>query len=90
MAKDFDYVFDLGKFSGTQSDLDGVVKECTAARPPPLTPDDFAHALTSKSFTSKKADERRTGIGGGTRTKQVRSLVIYIHGARKKKRRVAP
>ena len=58
MAKDFDYVFDLAKFSGTKDELVGVIKECTAERPPPLTPDDFALALSSKSFTSKKADEK--------------------------------
>ena len=57
MAKDFDYVLDLGKFSGTKTELGEVIKECTAARPPPLTPADFALALADKSFTSKKADE---------------------------------
>ena len=57
MAKDYDYVLDLGKFSGTETGLVQVIKECAAARPPPLTPADFALALADKSFTSKKADE---------------------------------
>ena len=57
MAKDFDYVLDLGKFSGTKTGLLEVIKECAAARPPPLIPADFALALADKSFTSKKADE---------------------------------
>ena len=57
MAKDFDYVLDLGKFSGTKTGLSSVIRECSAARPPPLTPADFALALADKSFTSKKADE---------------------------------
>ena len=57
MAKDFDYVLDLGKFSGTKTGLSSVIRECAAARPPPLTPADFALALADKSFTSKKADE---------------------------------
>ena len=57
MAKDSDYVLDLGKFSGTNTGLREVIEECAAARPPPLTPADFALALADKSFTSKKADE---------------------------------
>ena len=57
MAKDFDYVLDLGKFSGTKTELGEVIEECAAARPPPLTPADFALALADKSVTSKKADE---------------------------------
>jgi hypothetical protein len=58
MAKNFDYVLDLAKFSGTKDQLSDVLKECAANRPAPLTPDDFALALSSKSFTSKKADEK--------------------------------
>ena len=58
MAKDYDYVFDLGKFTGEKTTLGQVVKECAAARAPPLTPAEFALALSSKSFTSKKADEK--------------------------------
>ena len=57
MAKDFDFVFDLGKFTGTKTYLHEVIEECAAARPPPLLPDEFARTLASKSFTSKKADE---------------------------------
>ena len=58
MAKDFDYVFDLGKFTGEKTTLIEVIEECAAARAPPLTPAEFALALSSKSFTSKKADEK--------------------------------
>jgi hypothetical protein len=59
MCKDYDYVFDLSKLSGSTSDLAGVVRECTAARAPPLTPTpaDFGQALSTKSFSSKSADE---------------------------------
>ena len=57
MAKYSDYVFDLGKFSGTKTELRAVVRECSAGRPPPLTPKDFELMLEDKSFTtSKKAD----------------------------------
>ena len=57
MTKDFDYVLDLGKLSENTSGLSAIVRECTAGRAPPLTPADFRVALSTKSFTSKKADE---------------------------------
>ena len=57
MTKDYDYVLDLGKLSENTSGLSAIVRECTAGRAPPLTPADFRVALSTKSFTSKKADE---------------------------------
>ena len=57
MTKDFDYVLDLGKLSEHTSGLKSIIDECTAGRAPPLTPADFRVALSTKSFTSKKADE---------------------------------
>ena len=50
-------VLDLGQFSGSKDDLAGLIQECTATRAPPLTPADFRMALSTKAFTSKKADE---------------------------------
>ena len=58
MRKDYDYVLDLAKHTGTTTDLDDVIMECAAARPAPLTPAEFEIALGSKAFTSKKADEK--------------------------------
>ena len=58
MRKDFDYVLDLAKHTGTKTSLGAVIKECAAARPAPLTPAEFEIALGSKAFTSKKADEK--------------------------------
>ena len=57
MVKDFDYVLDLGKLEESTNGLSDIVDECTAGRAPPLTPADFRVALSTKSFTSKKADE---------------------------------
>lgn len=57
MTKESDYVLDLGKISELTSGLTAIVDECTAGRAPPLTPADFRMALSTKSFTSKKADE---------------------------------
>lgn len=57
LVKDYDLVFDLGKYSGTKKSLREVIKECAVARPPPLTPAAFATALSTKAFTSQKADE---------------------------------
>ena len=58
MRKDYDYVLDLAKHTGTKTSLDEVIEECAAARPAPLTPAEFEIALGSKAFTSKKADEK--------------------------------
>ena len=58
MCKDFDYVLDLAKHTGTTTILGDVIEECAAARPAPLTPAEFEIALGSKAFTSKKADEK--------------------------------
>ena len=57
MCKDYDYVLDLAKHTGTKTSLYAVIKECAAARPAPLMPAEFEIALGSKAFTSKKADE---------------------------------
>ena len=57
LAKEFDYVLDLGKFTGTKDDLGDVILECAASRAAPLSPADFRRMLSTKSFTSKKADE---------------------------------
>ena len=57
LAKDYDYVLDLGKFTGTKAKLDDVIEECAASRAAPLSPADFRRMLSTKSFTSKKADE---------------------------------
>ena len=50
-------MLDLGKLAEGTSGLSAIVDECTAGRAPPLTPADFRVALSTKSFTSKKADE---------------------------------
>ena len=54
------YVWDLGQLNElpTEDQYDLIVKQCalTANRPPPLLPSDFAEALATKAFTSKKAD----------------------------------
>ena len=49
-------VLDLGRFSGTKTDFDGVMKECRAGRSPPLAPPASDAILETKSFTSKNAD----------------------------------
>ena len=56
LVKSSDFALDLAKFSGTQEDIEGVIKECRAGRAPPLPPAEFAARLETKSFTSKATD----------------------------------
>jgi len=56
LVKQSDKVLDLSLFSGAANNLEGLVEECRAMRPPPLPPVEFASQLEAKSFTSKKAD----------------------------------
>ena len=60
LTKTSDKVLDLGNLAeddaiGT-SDLKALIGRGRATRPPPLPPAEFAAALETKSFTSKKAD----------------------------------
>jgi len=64
LAKDSALVLDLGKLSGrpklsgTKTDLGELVAECQAQRRPPISPQQFRLELSTKSFTSKAADEQ--------------------------------
>ena len=62
LVKESCMALDLGNLAawtgtGTAGSLVGsLTHACRLGRPPPLHPDDFAAALETKSFTSKKAD----------------------------------
>ena len=56
LVKDAWLVLDLGLFSGTKTDLDGVIEECNAGREPPHAPQEFDLIVEKKSFTNKAAD----------------------------------
>ena len=56
LVKDFDFVLDLAKFDESVEDLDDVVQGCAAKRAPPLAPPVFKEDLSTKTFTSPKAD----------------------------------
>ena len=61
LVKDFDYVLDLAKFDESVEDLYDVVKGCIAKRAPPLAPPVFKEDLSTKTFTSPKADRETVG-----------------------------
>ena len=52
----FDYVLDLAKFDESVEDLYDVIEACAAKRAPPLAPPVFKEDLSTKTFTSPKAD----------------------------------
>lgn len=60
LTKTSDKVLDLGDLAADNPigtfDLKALIGQGRATRPPPLAPAEFATALESKSFTSKKAD----------------------------------
>ena len=61
LVKDFDFVLDLAKFDESVTDLDDVIKGCAAKRAPPLAPPVFKEDLSTKTFTSPKADLETVG-----------------------------
>ena len=61
LVKDFDFVLDLAKFDESVKELDDVVKGCAAKRAPPLAPPVFKEDLSTKTFTSPKADRETVG-----------------------------
>ena len=61
LVKDFDYVLDLAKFDESVEDLKAVIKGCAAKRAPPLAPPVFKEDLSTKTFTSPKADLETVG-----------------------------
>ena len=56
LVKDYDFVLDLAKFDESVRELHKVVKGCAAKRAPPLAPPVFKEDLSTKTFTSPKAD----------------------------------
>ena len=61
LVKDFDFVLDLAKFDESVEDLQDVVEGCAAKRAPPLAPPVFKEDLSTKTFTSPKADRETVG-----------------------------
>ena len=61
LVKDYDYVLDLAKFDESVEDLGDVVEGCAAKRAPPLAPPVFKEDLSTKTFTSPKADRETVG-----------------------------
>ena len=61
LVKDYDFVLDLAKFDESVKGLDDVVKGCAAKRAPPLAPPVFKEDLSTKTFTSPKADLETVG-----------------------------
>ena len=61
LVKDFDFVLDLAKFDESVEVLDDVVEGCAAKRAPPLAPPVFKEDLSTKTFTSPKADRETVG-----------------------------
>ena len=56
LVKDFDFVLDLAKFDESVTSLGDVIEGCAAKRAPPLAPPVFKEDLSTKTFTSPKAD----------------------------------
>lgn len=56
MVKPSTICLDLGKLSDAPKNWSEIRNECRVGRAAPVTPEDFAHELENKSFTSKKAD----------------------------------
>ena len=61
LVKDYDFVLDLAKFDESVEDLNDVIKGCAAKRAPPLAPPVFKEDLSTKTFTSPKADLETVG-----------------------------
>ena len=61
LVKDFDFVLDLAKFDESVTRLYDVIKGCAAKRAPPLAPPVFKEDLSTKTFTSPKADRETVG-----------------------------
>ena len=61
LVKDYDYVLDLAKFDESVTRLSDVIKGCAAKRAPPLAPPVFKEDLSTKTFTSPKADRETVG-----------------------------
>ena len=61
LVKDNDYVLDLAKFDESVTRLHKVVEGCAAKRAPPLAPPVFKEDLSTKTFTSPKADRETVG-----------------------------
>ena len=61
LVKRFDYVLDLAKFDESVTGLNAVVEGCAAKRAPPLAPPVFKEDLSTKTFTSPKADMETVG-----------------------------
>ena len=63
LVKAYDSVLDLAKFdeSVPSWNLDAVIRGCAAKRAPPLAPPVFKEDLSTKTFTSPKADRETVG-----------------------------
>ena len=61
LVKDAFYVLDLAKFDESVRDLGDVITGCAAKRAPPLAPPVFKEDLSTKTFTSPKADRETVG-----------------------------
>ena len=61
LVKDHRLVLDLAKFDESVVYLGDVVKGCAAKRAPPLAPPVFKEDLSTKTFTSPKADLETVG-----------------------------
>ena len=61
LVKDFLSVLDLAKFDESVKDLKDAVRGCAAKRAPPLAPPVFKEDLSTKTFTSPKADRETVG-----------------------------
>ena len=61
LVKDFRFVLDLAKFDESVEELGKVIRGCAAKRAPPLAPPVFKEDLSTKTFTSPKADMETVG-----------------------------
>ena len=61
LVKSYDFVLDLAKFKKSVTYLPDVIKGCAAKRAPPLAPPVFKEDLSTKTFTSPKADRETVG-----------------------------
>ena len=61
LVKAYDFVLDLAKFDESVTRLRKVIQGCAAKRAPPLAPPVFKEDLSTKTFTSPKADRETVG-----------------------------
>ena len=61
LVKYYDFVLDLAKFDESVEELGDVIRGCAAKRAPPLAPPVFKEDLSTKTFTSPKADRETVG-----------------------------